>query len=165
LVMFRSDVAGACFVHEWIGPRARNRGRSRWSSDRVNCRERLCCPTARSGVSRAGQSRRLVRRRGDALRRSSGFRAPVLPPFNIEESEWPPEPCAPQKTATQSRTTDSCQRSHPGPPRVSSPPCSGQPMPSLLLHKTSEGDTIGEGSVVQLIGFLIKAKFSNVGER
>ena len=38
-------------------------------------------------------------------------------------------------------------------------------MPSLLLHKTSEGDTIGEGSVGQLIGFLIKAKFSNVGER
>jgi len=32
------------------------------------------------------------------------------------------------------------------------------------LHKTSEGDTIGEGSVVQLIGFLIKAKFSNVGK-
>jgi len=31
------------------------------------------------------------------------------------------------------------------------------------LHKTTEGDTIGEGSVVQLIGFLIKAKFSNVG--
>ena len=24
---------------EWIGSRARNRGRSRWSSDRVNCRE------------------------------------------------------------------------------------------------------------------------------
>ena len=32
------------------------------------------------------------------------------------------------------------------------------------LHKTTEGDTIGEGSVVQLIGFLIKAKFSNVGK-
>jgi hypothetical protein len=91
----------------------------------VNCRERLCCPTARSGVSRAGQSRRLVRRRGDALRRSSGFRPRVLPPFNIEESEWPPEPCAPQKTPTQSRTTDFCQRSHPGPPRVSSPPVLG----------------------------------------
>ena len=32
------------------------------------------------------------------------------------------------------------------------------------LHRTTEGDTIGEGSVVQLIGFLIKAKFSNVGK-
>jgi hypothetical protein len=31
------------------------------------------------------------------------------------------------------------------------------------LHTTTEGDTIGEGSVVQLIGFLIKGKFSNVG--
>lgn len=31
------------------------------------------------------------------------------------------------------------------------------------LHKTTEGDTIGEGSVVELIGFLINAKFSNVG--
>jgi len=30
------------------------------------------------------------------------------------------------------------------------------------LHTTTEGDTIGEGSVVQPIGFLIKAKFSNV---
>jgi hypothetical protein len=32
------------------------------------------------------------------------------------------------------------------------------------LHKATEGDTIGEGAVVQLIGFLIKAKFSNVGK-
>jgi hypothetical protein len=32
------------------------------------------------------------------------------------------------------------------------------------LHTTTEGDTIGEGSVVQLIGFLIKGKFSNVGK-
>ena len=32
------------------------------------------------------------------------------------------------------------------------------------LHKTTEGDTIGEGAVVQLIGFRIKAKFSNVGK-
>lgn len=31
------------------------------------------------------------------------------------------------------------------------------------LHSTTEGDTIGEGSVVQLIGFLIRGKFSNVG--
>jgi hypothetical protein len=31
------------------------------------------------------------------------------------------------------------------------------------LHTTTEGDTTGEGSVVQLIGLLIKAKFSNVG--
>ena len=31
------------------------------------------------------------------------------------------------------------------------------------LHTTTEGDTIGEGSVVQFIGFLIKSKFSNVG--
>jgi hypothetical protein len=32
------------------------------------------------------------------------------------------------------------------------------------LHTTTEGDTIGEGSVVPLIGFLIKGKFSNVGK-
>jgi hypothetical protein len=31
------------------------------------------------------------------------------------------------------------------------------------LHTTSEGDTVGEGAVVELIGFLIKGKFSNVG--
>jgi hypothetical protein len=31
------------------------------------------------------------------------------------------------------------------------------------LHTTSDGATVGEGSVVQLIGFLIKGKFSNVG--
>jgi hypothetical protein len=32
------------------------------------------------------------------------------------------------------------------------------------LHTTTEGDTIREGSVVQLIWFLIKGKFSNVGK-
>ena len=37
-------------------------------------------------------------------------------------------------------------------------------MPSLLLHKTSEGDTIGEGSVVQLIGFLIKPSSRTSGK-
>ena len=37
-------------------------------------------------------------------------------------------------------------------------------MPSLLLHKTSEGDTIGEGSVVQLIGFPIKPSSRTSGK-
>jgi hypothetical protein len=31
------------------------------------------------------------------------------------------------------------------------------------LHTTSEGDSVGEGTVVELIGFLIKGKFSNLG--
>ena len=35
--------------------------------------------------------------------------------------------------------------------------------PLQNLHTTSEGDTIGEGSVVQVIGFLSKGKFFNVG--
>lgn len=47
--------------------------------------------------------------------------------------------------------------------------CCGQRLPTdraLLrdLHETSEGDLIGEGTVVELVGFLIKGKFSNIGD-
>jgi len=45
--------------------------------------------------------------------------------------------------------------------RITGVPANRTPLQGL--HTTSDGDTIGEGSVVQLIGFLIKGKFSNVG--
>lgn len=43
---------------------------------------------------------------------------------------------------------------------------SGMPSDRTLLtdlHTTTDGDSVGEGTVVELIGFVIKGKFSNVG--